>query len=316
MRFWAWLDRNSSQLKALAALTIVLGGLAGAPLLLYKWLQPDIIITVANQSSTMPPALKKWTEEASSIIRDLREPDEGQKDPYRSFRHLQNTGPLKREREKERWATMQTAKMRIDLVNQTNRVIPGVRLRLDGAYPVWGVFLEAAFLTDKEIVTWHQSASFEDRGPTIVLPELPPIPPNSAMNIIAYGYLDNAKVFATVSGASYKIIATITIEDKWPASWIIRPYLFWFPLVMVIGLIIIIVIAFLEKSKQLTLRAAKKFIPYNLACKEALSGRKESAIVLLEEAIAAGYDDFQHMRVDPDLESLREMEEFKVLSRQ
>jgi dienelactone hydrolase len=45
---------------------------------------------------------------------------------------------------------------------------------------------------------------------------------------------------------------------------------------------------------------------YNLACAEARSRRKAAALVALEQAIAKGYADREHLASDPDLESLRE----------
>jgi len=47
-----------------------------------------------------------------------------------------------------------------------------------------------------------------------------------------------------------------------------------------------------------------------------LIGANGSAIALLEEAVTAGYDNFQQMRTDHDLESLWEMEAFKELTHQ
>jgi hypothetical protein len=342
MKFWAWLTRNSDQLKALAALTVIIGGLAGIPIMLYKWMQPDLVITFTVQNSTMPPALKKWIEEATKSIKELPplEPktdsnfssnyllmklnnpallellQKPQTDPYRFFRNLQKTGPLESERNAAQWRILETGRIRIDLVNQTDRVIPNVRLRLDQVYPMWGVYLEAKFLTENEITRWQKSFSSTNAGPSVVFPELPPLPPNSSINIVIYGYVDNANVSASVSGVSYKIIPTISLEDKWPISWVKDPFSLFFLLTILIFIVLILFIVLFAKLEQSIRRKAKRYIPYDLACKEALSGRKESAIALLEEAITAGYEDFQHMRNDQDLESLREMEEFKVLSRQ
>jgi uncharacterized integral membrane protein len=342
MKFWAWLSRNSDQLKALAALTVVIGGLTGIPILFYKWMQPDIVITFTVQNSTMPPALKKWIEEATNNIRELPTLElqtdsylkthnllmklenpglfalllKPQTDPYRSLRDLQRTGPLDSERKSAQWKILEPGRIRIDLVNQTDRVIPNVRLRLDNAYPLWGVYLEAKFLTENEITKWQQSFSFINSGPTVVFPELPPLPPNSSTNIVIFGYVDNANVSAAVSGFSHKIIPTVTVEDKWPISWMRNQLLLWFSIMILLFLIIILFIVLNVKLEQVTWRKAKKYIPYDLACKEALLGRAESAIALLQEAVTAGYDNFQHMRTDNDLESLWEMEAFKELTHQ
>ncbi|MEC9476110.1 MAG: tetratricopeptide repeat protein [Planctomycetota bacterium] len=54
-------------------------------------------------------------------------------------------------------------------------------------------------------------------------------------------------------------------------------------------------------------------IHYNLACAHALSGASGDALEALERAIEAGYNDADHTRSDPDLESLRELPEFELL---
>jgi hypothetical protein len=53
---------------------------------------------------------------------------------------------------------------------------------------------------------------------------------------------------------------------------------------------------------------------YNLACVEALLGEKpEKALEYLQEAVAAGWTDVEHIKNDSDLESLRNLDAFKAL---
>jgi tetratricopeptide (TPR) repeat protein len=52
---------------------------------------------------------------------------------------------------------------------------------------------------------------------------------------------------------------------------------------------------------------------YNLACSLALSKRKADALHALLEAVNLGYDDYDWMSQDPDLESLKNVREFKAL---
>jgi tetratricopeptide (TPR) repeat protein len=52
---------------------------------------------------------------------------------------------------------------------------------------------------------------------------------------------------------------------------------------------------------------------YNLACSLALSKRRADALRALGEAVKLGYTDYDWMSQDPDLESLKNVSEFKAL---
>jgi tetratricopeptide (TPR) repeat protein len=51
-------------------------------------------------------------------------------------------------------------------------------------------------------------------------------------------------------------------------------------------------------------------VHYNLACSLALSGLREDAVEALRKAVNLGYDDFEAMQNDPDLESVRDHPKF------
>jgi tetratricopeptide (TPR) repeat protein len=55
---------------------------------------------------------------------------------------------------------------------------------------------------------------------------------------------------------------------------------------------------------------------YNLACSLAMQGAPRQAIEELSRAIEYGYDDFGHLEVDPDLDSLRKLPAYQELMRQ
>ncbi|MHC4605838.1 MAG: HEAT repeat domain-containing protein [Planctomycetota bacterium] len=52
---------------------------------------------------------------------------------------------------------------------------------------------------------------------------------------------------------------------------------------------------------------------YNIACLHALAGRKDEAVKVLEAAVRAGFRDREWIKMDRDLEALREMNAFKDL---
>jgi TolA-binding protein len=52
---------------------------------------------------------------------------------------------------------------------------------------------------------------------------------------------------------------------------------------------------------------------YNAACGYALSGQKEEALDWLELSVKSGYADFDHLRIDTDLDGLRNEKRYKKL---
>ncbi len=70
----------------------------------------------------------------------------------------------------------------------------------------------------------------------------------------------------------------------------------------------------LQIDKRLArLRPGDAVVHYNLACSYALVGKKEEAFETLERAIRLGYDDFDHLKRDPDLKGLHEEPRFQAL---
>ena len=61
------------------------------------------------------------------------------------------------------------------------------------------------------------------------------------------------------------------------------------------------------------LRPKDPTVQYNLACSYALLGEKERAFETLERAIQVGYKDFEHLKRDSDLKSLRSDPRFQSL---
>ncbi len=55
---------------------------------------------------------------------------------------------------------------------------------------------------------------------------------------------------------------------------------------------------------------------YNLACSLARRAATREAVAELGRAIECGYDDFGHLEIDPDLDSLRKLPAYRKLMRQ
>ena len=70
-----------------------------------------------------------------------------------------------------------------------------------------------------------------------------------------------------------------------------------------------------EKGYALDLRLAElmptdESVFYNLACSEALLGKKKQALLSLRKSVELGYLDVIHMLNDPDLDSIQKTPEF------
>lgn len=63
----------------------------------------------------------------------------------------------------------------------------------------------------------------------------------------------------------------------------------------------------LEVDRRLAqLRPDDALVHYNLACSLTLVGRRADAVDALRRALQEGYDDFEHLEQDPDLDALRD----------
>lgn len=61
------------------------------------------------------------------------------------------------------------------------------------------------------------------------------------------------------------------------------------------------------------LRKRDPVVHYNLACSFALVGKKDDAFSMLKHAIQLGYNEFEHLKKDPDLKNLRDDPRFQSL---
>jgi len=72
----------------------------------------------------------------------------------------------------------------------------------------------------------------------------------------------------------------------------------------------------LPLDRRLTkLLPADPYVHYNLACSQAMVGDRSGALRTLRLALELGYDDFELMRTDRDLSSVRDEPEYQALLR-
>ena len=73
-----------------------------------------------------------------------------------------------------------------------------------------------------------------------------------------------------------------------------------------------------EKGLEIDLRLSRlrkddPVVYYNLACSYSLLGRIDEALSSLKKSIELGYEDFNYLRGDPDLENLKKDKRFQCL---
>jgi len=66
-------------------------------------------------------------------------------------------------------------------------------------------------------------------------------------------------------------------------------------------------------KKLASLKPDDPVIFYNLACDYSLLSQLENSLSCLTQALSLGYDDFEHLEKDPDLENLRRVPNYKEL---
>ncbi len=72
----------------------------------------------------------------------------------------------------------------------------------------------------------------------------------------------------------------------------------------------------LQIDQRLVALAPKDCVArYNLACSLAMQGAPTEALAELTQALQYGYDDFGHLEIDPDLDSLRKLPAYQDLLR-
>mgnify|MGYP001306961349 CR=1 FL=1 len=303
---WNWLKQNSEQIRGLAAIVTIVALLIGVPFAFYKWLKPDLEITVRRDPPSISTDLRTWISDTKSALQLLPQATAGEPDPFERFRPMQSSGPLRNSRAV---GVTEYEAVRIELNNRSNGIISGVRIRLENARITGGVEVSSNSLTTRELSEWQMKLPTEATDTVLVLPELPPLPPQSTVRIIAYGGVAYTDVSASVTGGSVQIIRLITVKDAFPISALMRPY--WVPAGVLVLLVVVLWAYLLIESR--ILKRARRTIPYDLACEEAKAGRNTNALALLRAAIACGYNDFDHLRQDDDLVGLRKMEAFKKL---
>ncbi|GEM_PF-4016012 len=242
-KLWEWIGRNSAALAGLATILSLVVGLMAVP----RWFKPDLVLQINADANTTPPDLKKWMHDVADNLAKLASSLEARNESEKRLQEFAKSPITTRLRGLQYSLPFQGIhRFRIDIRNQTDHAISGVRVRIDGIAEIWDIQVEGSFLTNQETRSfvermersqrgitdadvmafadevknaWSRQEQVASGGGTIVLPELPALPPNSNFGLIIYGltFLRPEFTRADISapGVSTKVERIVKIEETW-----------------------------------------------------------------------------------------------------
>jgi hypothetical protein len=212
---WQWMGRNTKQLQGAAAVAIILGALAALPSFLSRIFRTDLQVRVARHKSTVPQDLLSWSQSAGyqfvaaaakAEAKALTDTDEWKKLSGSPVREKLRDGLFQGEG---------ISLLEVEIQNQSDHTVSGVRARADGVGETWGATLSGTFLTPDEVAAF-QNKIVPTGYSTLVLPELPSLPPGGVLNIRLYvSDAAFAKPAIAVQNASVKMVESVEVDDSW-----------------------------------------------------------------------------------------------------
>lgn len=309
-----WFSRYSRALQGAVALFILLGLLPTA----WRWIArnfgSDLDVQVDWNPGTIPPGLSGWVGQVSGDLSILSEFETNPPKNQPFIAGLDGLIELSHSPIQKLLLGSPIAPddglLNIRIHNNSNEAISNVRLRVADFFPSWKVHLVGDFVTTTEAKGFYDKVETQSGASDVVLPDLPPLPPNGVMSVSLYGRGDFATVALSAPGRSYSVRNMTKIEDStlvgiarhpFPAAWLATSILLFLAIPLWLWMV--------------QSAAAKRFPVglYDAACEEAKAGNVDSAMFLLRKAFEMGYSNKTHARGDPDLSSVCELAEFKSL---
>lgn len=306
-KIFEWFAKHSGALQGMAALVVIVGAIFG--LQHYVASPPNILVKINIDDNTIPPDLAEFNRDVSRLA-DLYNPDldEARRKTQKLDQIL--SAPILKRLDS---SSLKLDKAHVEIKNQSGHVISGIRIRFDDIFDFWGLNIAGTYLQESEAKKFMASVTNEANGDYVVLPELPSIPPGASLELTLYGRLSSLKPSVTTSGDSYSIVRMVKVEDGALIRWYRDPFGLVLILIVLLPLSFLILNAAWLAAKKRIKRQETKNIFYDWACQLATKGASDDAMVLLQQAVDAGFSDTQHALRDEDLASLRDREDFKDL---
>jgi len=305
-RLWGWVQENSAALQGIAAIVFIIGVFITIPSFVTKALRPDLVVRVNIDDSTIPPDMIQFNKDVSHLLNWDADTFQVIKEQNKKLADILDDPVLKR----LDTPSLEFDKARVEVINQSNSVISGLRIRFDNVFSLWGVDISGTFLGETEVDRFKAVLKDGIKGNSIILPELPTIPPNSSIEIILFGNLDLLKPTITTVGHSFSVTEIVEVENGFLVGWYQKPIYAVSFLLIFLPFILSILGVIWTNVRRRVVSNEKKNIFYNRACELAVGGNADDAMIVLRQAVEAGYSNRQHAIKDEDLESLRERKDF------
>ncbi|MCG8094134.1 MAG: hypothetical protein JAZ17_11005 [Candidatus Thiodiazotropha endolucinida] len=308
MNAWNWLRENSAALQSVAALAVIISASFAGWSYVNRSYSPELTVRLNIDESTIPEDLTNFTKEVVLFLEWDKDKLLGAEDNPR-IDSILNSSVIKRIQA----SPLTLDRAHIEVINNSEKIISGVRVRLDNIHSFWGIEVEGTFLDNAEASKFRDSLKDVHTNQSVILPELPPLPPNSSLSLSVFGSIGILKPFVTTDGQRYTMIEVVEVENGQIIEWYQKPWLLltWLPIF--VGALYIFLVLGWAALRRRVIENAKKNILYDTGCELAISGNADEAMVLLNEAVNSGYSNRQHALNDHDLESLRDRDDFIFL---
>jgi hypothetical protein len=202
-KIWIWLANNRHSLTGLAALITAVALLR--PVLVPIFFPPDLIVRYSRDPSTVPDDLMKWAQKLGFEILVKGTVPEG-------LDSLKNSDVIQKLENNLRGDGID--RFSITLTNTSANEIPHVRVSVDGCASLWSSQIDGTYITADEAKSFASNSKLADSS-RLVLPELPPLPPNSSTTIRLYGRFPTYATLDIASTVRTQVVELVVIESNW-----------------------------------------------------------------------------------------------------
>ncbi|WP_264323911.1 TPR end-of-group domain-containing protein [Romeriopsis navalis] len=317
-----WVFSGIGVAIVLAFIPTLISGFSKIP----SMLVPDVIVRVQVVENTLPPDIAEWFKKIPAANRDAEllyktkgiSNRETRKDALVGDALKPLISPIAKKL--DFYYNKGFKKYIVELENQSNKPVSDAKLRLDNVYALWSADAEGTFLSPDARLQLISQIEKGHSNDSIVLSKLPTLPAKSDLKLVLYA--DNYsslfnKLEFSVSGHSSDVRTVRQLEDSLLADWAANPHK---PFEIIIFILLIGGYSswafgmpiYHNKLSQIRRDASAKAL-YAAGCRFAYLRKDDEAMLLLKRAVDTGYSNNKAALSDPNLNDLRNREDFQNL---